>query len=234
MCQLTLKSFLDNNHDVYLWTYNKNLKNIPDGVILKDANEILTENKAFCYKGRGDCRNGSYGGFSDIFRYHLIQNVGGWYCDMDVTCLKNFSDVFPENEYILRPHSKTNCVANIFKAPKNNDFLRYCIQKTEEEINENNEFWVKPLNILKQCVKEFNYEKYIIDSSFFENDDVSFFRKILSIPYKNNTTLPTHAIHWCNEMVSFGRWYSELRRDWNVPIPFTLYHYFLKKHKLIN
>jgi hypothetical protein len=233
-CILTLKSFLDHEHDVHLWAYNKQLKNVPDGVIIKDANDILPSNKIFSYKGRGDCKKGSYGGFSDIFRYHLIHNIGGWYCDMDVTCLKNFSDILPNQKYIIRPHNKTNCVANIFKAPKNNKFLKRCIEETESQITENNEYWVRPLRILNKCVQEFKFEKYIVDNNFFGNDDIVFLEKILSIPFKRDVILPTHAIHWCNQMVSTGQWYSDLRRDWDVPFPTTLYHQLLKKHKIIN
>lgn len=232
-CILTLKSFLDNDHDVHLWAYEKNLKRVPSGVIIKDASQILSKNKIFTYSGKGDCKKGSYGGFSDIFRYHLIQNVGGWYCDMDVTCLKNFSDILPKQKYIIRPHVKTKCVANIFKAPSNNEFLKKCIEETESQINENNEYWIRPLRILNKCVEEFEYQKYIVDQKYFGNEDINFLEKILAIPYRRNVELPSHAIHWCNQMVSTGQWHSELRRDWDVPFPSTLYHQLLKKHKII-
>jgi hypothetical protein len=230
-CVLTLKSFLDYDHDVHLWTYEKNILNIIDGVVIKDANEILNYSKVFSYKGKGDCLKGTYGGFSDIFRYHLINNVGGWYCDTDVTCLKNFSDI-PNQEYILRPHVRTNCVANIFKSPKNSDFLKYCIEQTEKLIDENNSSWIKPLNILNDCVKKFNFEKYIVSKNYFGDEQFEFLEKILQFPYKNDVVLPTHAIHWCNQAVTSGYWNKDIQRNWEKTMPCTLFSILLRKHKI--
>jgi hypothetical protein len=44
MENLMLKSFLCNNYNVYLWTY-KNILNIPIGISIKDANEIIRKTK---------------------------------------------------------------------------------------------------------------------------------------------------------------------------------------------
>jgi hypothetical protein len=230
-CLLTLKSFLDYEHDVHLWSYSK-IKNAPSGTVFKNANDIIPKSEIFTYKGGGDCLKGTYGGFSDIFRYELINKVGGWYSDMDVTCLKNFSDM-DHLEYVLRPHSNTKCVANIFKSPKDSEFLKYCIKKTKEDIDENNESWVKPLWILKKCVEKFNYQKYIIDKSFFGDDSYDFIMKIIETPFKRDIELPTHAIHWCNQAITSGTWGRMMYRNWDCPLPFSLYSQLLKKHKLI-
>ena len=42
--QLCFKSFLDNGHTVHLYVYD-NISNVPSGVIIKDANEILDKSK---------------------------------------------------------------------------------------------------------------------------------------------------------------------------------------------
>ena len=228
---LTLKSFLDHGHDVHLWTYDKTISNMIDGVVLKDANEILNSSRVFAYNGRGDCLKGTYGGFSDIFRYYLINNIGGWYCDMDVTCLKNFSDI-PDQDYILRPHVATTCVANIFKGKKDSDFLKYCIEQTEKVIDENNAIWIKPLDILKDCVLRFNFQKHIISKEYFGDENYDFLHKILEFPFKNNVVLPTHAIHWCNQAVTSGYWNKDIKNDWEKPTPCTLFSIFLKKHNI--
>ena len=73
--QLTLKSFLDNGHQPVVWLYDRECTGIPDGTFKKDANEILPSLRIFSYEGRGDCRAGSYGGFSDLFRYYLLKAV---------------------------------------------------------------------------------------------------------------------------------------------------------------
>lgn len=231
--QLSLKSFADNGHEPVLWVYNKNCANIPPGVTIEDAGQIIHPSKIFSYKGNGDCRLNSYGGFSDIFRYYLINTVGGWYCDMDVTCLKNFETI-SSNEYILRPHNTTTVVGNIIKAPSSCAFLDACIYDTELEINENNNRWVKPLEILNKNVQKFNLTRFIVDKCVFGNDDIFELRKYLAIGfYESEFNLPEYAIHWCNEAVTTGQWDRQVKRDWEKPLPTTLYYKLLKKHKLL-
>lgn len=45
---LTLQSFSDCGFSVQLWCYNKNII-VPDGIIKKDANEIIEESSVFHY-----------------------------------------------------------------------------------------------------------------------------------------------------------------------------------------
>lgn len=233
MCQLTLKSFLDFDHQVILWAYNKEIKNIPSGVIVKNANEILEKNNIFSYKGFGDCRNGSYGGFSDIFRYHLLDKIGGWYCDMDVTCMNNFSTI-TEKEYCIKPHNKYHSVANVIKAPKDSFFIKKCIEDTENQVNEKNDQWVLPLKILSDNVKDFKLDEFIVPKDYFGNDDVNDLHLLLKFPFlKDQYPLPKYAIHWCNEAISTGQWDKKIKRCWDSPLPTTLYYRLLKKHKII-
>ena len=44
----SLKSFLNTGHTVHLYVYEV-INNIPDGVIIKDGNDILPENLIFKY-----------------------------------------------------------------------------------------------------------------------------------------------------------------------------------------
>ena len=93
MEQLTVASFLDFGYDVHLWLYSETSRsNVPDAVKLMDANTVIPSEEVFYYRkgsqfGTG---KGSVAGFSDIFRYKLLHDYGGWWVDMDVTCLKAF------------------------------------------------------------------------------------------------------------------------------------------------
>jgi len=229
---LSLKSFLDHGHNPILWAYDKNCKNIPDGVTIEDAGQIIHPSKIFSYKGNGDCRNKSYGGFSDIFRYHLLQETGGWYCDMDVTCLKNFETL--NEDYVIRPHSNTKYVGNILKTPKNNKFLKDCIKLTEAHITENNDSWIKPLRILSECVDKNNLQNKVVSKEIFGNASSDEIKMFIAIGFiKNKIKLPEYAIHWCNEAISTGQWDYSVKRDWETPVPTTLYYKLLKKHNLL-
>lgn len=232
MEKLTLTSFLRNDHIPVLWVYNHKCAGIPKGIKVKDAGEILHPSKVFAYKGNGDCRLGSYGGFSDIFRYYLLQATGEWYCDMDVTCLKNFSKI--KQEYVFRPHKNTKIVGNIIKTPKDCNFLKECILETEKYITPENDRWIKPLEILSNHITLHKLEKYICPPPWFGVDSSESLQQYLAINYfTTNLKLPTYAIHWCNEAITTGQWNKSIKRDWNCPIPTTLYYNLLEEYKLI-
>ena len=231
--QLALKSFLNHGHQPVLWAYDTKCQNVPDGVQIEDAGQILHPSKIFVYKNNGDCRTGSYGGFSDIFRYHLLYKVGGWYCDMDVVCLKNFNEI-SSSPYVLRPHKFTPIVGNIIKTPQHCDFMKVCIEKTEKEIDENNCRWIKPLEILSDVFKQFNLEEYVVPKSYFGNDDIDEIKQYLSVGYcAAKFNLPVYALHWCNEAITTGQWDYTIKRDWDSPVPTTLYYKLLKQHTLL-
>src|SRR5260370_41624153 len=90
--QLSIRSFLRNNHEYHLYVYDE-MKNIPAGTVVKDAGEILPPSKIFQYKDQK-----TYAGFANFFRYKLLLERGGWWVDADVVCLKSFG--FPE-EYVF-------------------------------------------------------------------------------------------------------------------------------------
>jgi hypothetical protein len=231
--QLTLKSFVDNGHQPVVWLYNTACAGIPEGVLKRDANEILPSSRIFSYEGRGDCRAGSYGGFSDLFRYYLLKTVGGWYCDMDVTCLQSFADI-NNSEYVIRPHNTVEIVGNIIKTPKNAPFLDDCIALTEKHIDKRNDRWVKPVEILRDCVKKHSLEQYLAPIDWFGNDNIEDIRHMLSIGvFCKKELQPKYALHWCNEATSTGQWDYSIKRNFNKPIPTTLFYNLLKKHKLL-
>lgn len=230
--KLTLKSFIDYGFNFNLWVYNKNLaKYCPDGVKICDAREILDESKIFRYKGGGDCREGSLGGFSDLFRYYLLYKIGGMYVDMDVTCLAPFEIT---GEYGFRPHSNTIAVANILKSPKNSDFLGRCIELTEQQIDSSNTNWVKPVEIFSNVVKEYKFEKYIFPYEYFGCDsatDTQCYKHKNYFLYREK--LPRYGLHWCREC-SYGTWSYADRYNWDDPKPLSVYYNLLLKHQLIN
>lgn len=229
--KLTLKSFLNHGYTVKLWVYDHtNDIETPDGVIIEDANKVLPFDKLFVYKGNGDCRKGSLGGFSDLFRYYLLYKFEGAYVDMDCTCLRYYD--FKE-DYVIKPHKNSKTVANVLKAPVGCDFLKRCIELTEEHVNENNNSWILPVNIFNFVVEEFKYQKYIVPTEYFGSDDSELIYKTKQGNYINDkNVMPKYILHWCRE-ASTGRWnYRELY-DWNKPKPLSIYYNLIVKNKLL-
>jgi len=191
---LTIKSFLENGHEFILWAYDKIETPLPEGTILKDASEIFPRKHVFCYKysnqfGHG---KGSYAGFSDIFRYKLLYLYGGWWTDMDVTCLKPLDF---EDEYVFRTHHDLSLVGNIIKCPKESILMKKCFEEAVRKVDENNKDWHLPIQILADNVNKLGLDKYI--KTFSNPDSWNLIRKIL----KRTISIPEewYVIHWVNE-----------------------------------
>lgn len=220
---LTISSFISNGYKFHLWVYESLKTRLPEGCILSDANIILPRNKIFKYKyssqfGTG---KGSYAGFSDIFRYKLLHDVGGWWVDMDVTCLKPFDVVSP---YFFRGHHDLPLVGNIMKAPKGSLLMKRCYEEAVLEVNEFNRDWHKPISILVKNVFELNLEGNIVTN--VNNSDEW---HIIKLYVENLKTFPDnwYFMHWCNEV---WRTNGYSKQD---PLYFSTYGRQLTKYDLL-
>jgi glycosyl transferase-like sugar-binding protein len=79
-----IRSFVSRGHDYRLHVYEP--IEVPAGVTVMDANDVLRRDKLFEIRnpvtGKPDV-----GPFSDLFRYKLLLDRGGWYVDVDTVCL---------------------------------------------------------------------------------------------------------------------------------------------------
>lgn len=231
MEKLTIKSFIDNGHTFKLYTYDSSSINYAtDGLIISDANGIIDYKDFFIYDGEGDCPKNSVGGFSDIFRFAILEKLGGWYVDMDVTCLKNFSEL--TDPVILRPSCYDKIVANVIKSD-HHEFNKTVLDKYREDVKKDNNCWVKPLDILTDCVNEFNLRSNVASPDLFGNDNMDIITSYLTNNVYEVPTLPKYAIHWCNTACTTGNWDLRLKINWNDPRKTSLFYCLLRKHKLI-
>ncbi len=160
---LTIRSFLSFGHRFRLWTYDDIETALPEGVLLADANEIIAKEKVFFYrnKNRFGHGKGSYAGFSDLFRYKLIYDKGGWWADMDITCLR---PLYTDKAFFFRSHHNLAVVGNLMKCPKGSDLMRRCYEDAMATINEHNTDWHAPIEILNRHIKELGLEEYIVSN----------------------------------------------------------------------
>jgi hypothetical protein len=122
-----LSSFVQNGAHYSLYTYDEP-RGVPDGVIVRDASEILPAERMFRYPA-GTLNEGSLSGFSNLFRYSLLQRVGGWWVDTDVCCLRAFQG--SHDELYLREETQSGefLVAScIFRAPSAGVVLQHCLE----------------------------------------------------------------------------------------------------------
>lgn len=192
---LTIESFIQHGHEFFLWTYDEISTKLPPKVQLKDANEILDSSKIFRYKFPNDwgAGKGSLAGFSDIFRYKLLFVYGGWWADMDVTCLKPLD--FKE-EYVFRSHDVLAVVGNIMKCPKGSPLMLNCFNRASKEVDENNQDWFKPIRILNEEIEQLELQKFI--QTNLSNQD-RWDQVIQYVQWSKSLNSNWSVFHWMNE-----------------------------------
>lgn len=96
MERLCAVSFLKNGHEFHLYAYEP-LVGVPEGVVMKDANEIMPREKVSQFQHAQH--------IADYFRVLLLLKRGGWYVDCDQICLMPFNF---KSEYVFvkstKPH----------------------------------------------------------------------------------------------------------------------------------
>lgn len=160
---LTIRSFLRYGAEFNLWTY-KPVGNLPYGVKVRDGNEILSKDKFFRYPNtmflpHTNTPTNSLVGFSELFRFKVMYECGGWYSDMDVTCLRPLSE--HNTDYYFRFHGILPAVTNILKAPAKSELMKLCYEKVEKEINETQRDWHRAISIFCYYVEFLDLRHYI-------------------------------------------------------------------------
>lgn len=192
---LTLKSFVAMGHSFHLYCYDTIETPIPTGVIIKNAEEILPKSAVFSYKHRNQFGHGkgSFSGFSDIFRYKLLYEKGGWYTDMDLLALKPLN---LKNQYFFRKHHVLPLVGNVMKAPPHSAVMLACFEEAYRDVNADNQDWHKPIEILAKQVFEHKLDKYIVEGL----SNLDWFSDVVKFYFFNRKPPENwHFIHWTNE-----------------------------------
>jgi hypothetical protein len=164
--QIPIKSFLANNHEYHLYTYG-NLENVPEGVQIKDANEIIDSSQIFTHQKDG-WGKGSYAPFADLWRYQLLHKKGGWWVDTDVVCLKHFD--FKEDTIICSSwefqHGElpNNCM---LKLPKGGVIARTLCERSMAKQGKELKFPELGPYLVKIAVYELDWHKYVVPYYYF-------------------------------------------------------------------
>lgn len=195
---LTLHSFVHFGHEFHLWAYDDLSKfDLPRGVVLRNAEEIIGREGVFA-KSQLDPETGvgrgSFGApFSDLFRYKLLQEQGGIWVDMDVTCLRPFD--FP-GPYAFRPH-RVGVVGSILKCPPGSPLMRQVYEETACNVTPESDYLL-PNRILSKHVEALNLKGYIVQEMSNPDSWLEYIRPMI----EGFVDPPDewYAIHWINEM----------------------------------
>lgn len=128
-------SFVKNDFQVNLWSFET--INLP-GVIfcnaskffnISDVGSITQNNKSGCIAA-----------FSDLFRYSVLKDVGGWWFDTDCICLKNQLDFkkLKENKNIIAGFEEPEIINGAVLSFSNQDLANAAYSLVNQILEEKN------------------------------------------------------------------------------------------------
>lgn len=217
--QTCLSSFIANGHNMVLFVYDMDLK-VPDGIIKRDASEILPESRIFKV-------DNSYGPFADMFRYKMIKETGFVWTDTDNICLRSDWD-FPEYVFGEQGGGHGLCANGIIKAPSDSDFINDLVyisdayDKTEIVWGE-----IGP-QLLTATLKKHGLETYIKPPEAFYPVHYWEWEQLWKKKFKNTVlkkSRSSYTIQIWNQMLSRDGSYTKN----NLPLG-SVVDYFYKKY----
>lgn len=194
MERLSITSYLAHGHTYHLYVYEEPA-NLPPGLVLRDASDILPASMIFQY-----AEYESYAGFSNFFRYQLLLDRGGWWVDTDTVCLKRFP--FAE-DYVFasEPIKDREVVTNsTMKAPAGSKLLaeayRICERKNPSDLR-----WGETgPRLIATLVGQFGLEAYVQPAATFCPVAYDAWEQVLDPEAEWAFAPATHAVHLWNEM----------------------------------
>jgi Glycosyltransferase sugar-binding region containing DXD motif len=121
--RLSINSFVSRGFGYDLYTFDAYLE-VPLGVRIRNASELLDQTEFFVYEdGFG---KGSPSAFSNLFRYALLVERGGWWVDTDVLCLSD--KIPPFDEFFARQDSEFVNGAVLYFPPQHS-VMRACLKQ---------------------------------------------------------------------------------------------------------
>ena len=100
---ISINSFIQNGFEYNLYVYD-DVKNVPSGVILCDANEVIPKDEIWYYNS--GFNKGSPSGFSNQFRFKILYEYGGLWTDTDMVLMMPYN--FHDKKYTLISETNEN------------------------------------------------------------------------------------------------------------------------------
>ena len=190
--QRCLKSFVAHGHPYHLYTYEP-IDNVPDGVVLQDAAQILPQSLIF--RNQNGLGKGSLAAFSDLFRYKLLLERGGWWVDTDVFCLKPFDFTAP---YVFGSEDKP-VASGVLKMPRGSQLAQRCFEMASQ-IDSATIVWNELVAILERNVRQLKLMRYVLPAKTFSpivwSDVPDYVRGVKNfVPSRRS-----YSVHLYNEM----------------------------------
>lgn len=224
MQRLSIQSFLDHGHEFHLYAYDE-IADVPEGTTICDGSSIFPRERVFQHKqGFG---TGSYSTFSNLFRYRLILERGGWWVDTDVVCLRRFDFDQPFVFATEREGDSILTATCAFKCPKGAEFLDYCLQigtaKNPDDLK-----WseIGPY-LFDEAVSRFALHDGRVAPHVFNPVNTWEFEDVLKPEFDRSRLSHSHGLHLWNQI-----WRHEQRDPDQTAHPDSLYARLKARHRV--
>lgn len=203
---LCIMSFIKNGHEFHLYTYG-NVENIPKECIVKNGNDILPESEIFYYSEQQSLSGQKRPtGFSNMFRYKMLYDNGGYWVDMDMICIRHLN--FPE-AYVFSSEStfsrNQTINAGIIKCPKGCEFAKYCYEICKMKDKTKIRWGEIGPKLVEEGVNKFKLQQYVKHWSYFCPIGYDKINDIIS-PSKIQIEKDWHCLHLWNEFWVKNNW----------------------------
>jgi len=225
---LSIKSFIENGHTLFVYTYDNNVKTIDKNMIILDANEIVPKKRRQEVKGVSTI-------FSDYFRYYMLYKTGGWWVDLDIVLLR---PITTEKEVVVSWHfyekTKAGYSASMLnpaplKIPKGHALAESCIKRVESHDVGNLSHAQLSGRLLQQEVSNLNLEHFSVPAEVYSPIGWGEVHKIVESGFGfDRITENTVSVHLFNYM-----WCYRNKIDKNGKYPHdSLYEYLKQLYKI--
>lgn len=202
--RLCFQSFLYHGHPVHLYTYSTP-NDVPDGVEVFDAAEILPKDAIFRYsptaekKGAFAGDKGGYGGFANLWRYHYLAKYGGWWVDADLICLKPLEF---EAEYVFGSAGNKQVYNGLMKVPAGSRFTQELVRRSAA-MGQGVKFCESGPALLPKVIARHGLRKYVLPTRTFYPHHWSKWK----VPFQAGRPIPTsYTLHLWNEVLRRKQW----------------------------
>lgn len=196
MEQLCVRSFLIHGHEFELYTYG-NIDEVPKGVRILPAQDILPRSLADQYVMRSGNFKGLVSPFSDLFRLKALAERGGMWVDMDIVCVAPFdfqqSHILASERALDGASKVTN---SVMKAPAGDGFIQELLEKALQVDPTSIKHTEIGAKLMPAAVTKFGLEQNVVPPECFCPVDWWEWYKL----FRDNPELPigTHGIHLWN------------------------------------
>lgn len=194
--KLAICSHLHFEHEYHLYIYGR-VDGVPDGVVMKNGNEILPESEIFSYQTQWG--RGSFSAFSNFFRYKLLYEKGGWWVDSDLVCVQRLEFDEPEMfaSEILDDGEQhpTTCA---IKCPPHHPLANYCWNECLAKDRSKIVWGETGPRLLEEAIHLLKLQRKVLPHKAFCPINYYDFQRLVSPTDRNLGD--SYAIHFWNEM----------------------------------